>query len=99
MSGIGSELEEARNKFQEEISGVQNLRMTLSSALERLRIESDMLQREEAVLHEHEERMIASFEHLKVKEAHYKEKGGSWTRCLWLHLTLMIFFDSSSCCR
>jgi hypothetical protein len=69
-----SELEEARNKFQEEISGVQNLRMTLSSALERLRIESDMLQREEAVLHEHEERMIASFEHLKVKEAHYKEK-------------------------
>lgn len=76
MSGIGSELEDARKKFQEEISGVRNLRMTLSGALERLRLESDTLQREEAVLREHEERMIASFERLKVKEAQYKEKGG-----------------------
>lgn len=75
MSGIGSELEDARKKFQEEISGVRNLRMTLSGALERLRLESDTLQREEAVLREHEERMIASFERLKVKEAQYKEKG------------------------
>ena len=76
MSGIGSELEEARKKFQEEISGVQNLRMTLTSALERMRIESDMLQREEAVLREHEGHMAASFERLKEKEAHFKEKGG-----------------------
>ncbi len=76
MSGIGDELEEARKRFQEEISGVQNLRMTLAGALERLRIESDTLQLEEAVLREHEQRMVASFELLKEKEAHYKEKGG-----------------------
>lgn len=69
-----SDLEEARKKFQEEISGVQNLRMTLAGALERLRLESDTLQREEAVLREHEQRMVASFEHLKEKEVHYKEK-------------------------
>ena len=81
MSGIGNELEEARKKFQEEISGVQNLRMTLAGALERLRIESDTLQREESVLREHETRMVSCFERLKEKEAHYKEKGG-----LELHL-------------
>ncbi|KAI9444770.1 hypothetical protein H4582DRAFT_1911177 [Lactarius indigo] len=69
-----SDLEEARKKFQEEISGVQNLRMTLTGALERLRLESDTLQREEAVLREQEQRMVASFERLKEKEAHYKEK-------------------------
>lgn len=69
-----SDLEEARKKFQEEISGVQNLRMTLASALERLRLESDTLQREEVDLREHEQRMVASFERLKEKEAHYKEK-------------------------
>lgn len=76
MSGIGSELEDARKKFQEEISGVQNLRMTLTSALERLRLESDTLQHEEAALREHEGRMAASFERLKEKEVRYKEKGG-----------------------
>jgi FtsZ-binding cell division protein ZapB len=69
-----SELEEARKKFQEEISGVQNLRMTLAGALERLRIESDTLQREESVLKDHEERMLTCFERLKEKEARYKEK-------------------------
>ncbi|KAF8274059.1 hypothetical protein EI94DRAFT_1696341 [Lactarius quietus] len=69
-----SELEEARKKFQEEISGVQNLRLTLAGALERLRIESDTLQREESVLRDREERMVASYERLKDKEARYKEK-------------------------
>lgn len=69
-----SELEEARKKFQEEISGVQNMRMTLAGALERLRLESDTLQREESVLKDHEERMITCFERLKEKEARYKEK-------------------------
>ena len=76
MSRIGSELEEARQKFEEEISGVQNMRLTLSGALERLRLESDTLQREESVLREREERMVASYERLKDKEARYKEKGG-----------------------
>jgi DNA repair ATPase RecN len=69
-----SELEEARKKFQEEISGVQNMRLTLAGALERLRLESDTLQREESVLKDHEERMITCFERLKEKEARYKEK-------------------------
>ncbi|KAI0275104.1 hypothetical protein BC834DRAFT_927771 [Gloeopeniophorella convolvens] len=69
-----SELEEERRRFQEEISGVQSLRQTLASALERLRLESDTLHREEMALREHEERMVASFESLKAKEAHYKEK-------------------------
>lgn len=75
MSGIGSELEEARKRFQEEIAGVQNMRLTLAGALERLRLESDTLQREESVLKDHEERMITCFERLKEKEARYKEKG------------------------
>ena len=99
MSGIGSELEEARQKFEEEISGVQNMRLTLSGALERLRLESDTLQREESVLREREERMVASYERLKDKEARYKEKGGFGTSCFWLHLTLIIFLHSPSCCR
>jgi hypothetical protein len=74
-SGTGSELEEARKKFQEEISGVQDLRLTLTGALERLRLESDTLQREEAALRAHEERMVATFERLQEKEANYKERG------------------------
>jgi chromosome segregation ATPase len=71
----GNELEEARKKFQEEISSVQNLRSTITSALERMRLESDMLQREEAALRAHEERVVATFERLKEKETSYKEKG------------------------
>jgi hypothetical protein len=74
-SGAGSELEEARKKFQEEISGVQNLRLTITGALERLRLESDTLQREDTALRAHEERMVATFERLKEKEANYKERG------------------------
>jgi len=75
MSSSDNELEEARKKFQEEITGVQNLRLTITSALERLRLESDTLQREQAALRAHEERVVASFERLKEKEATYKEKG------------------------
>lgn len=71
----GSELEEARQKFQEEISGVRNLRLAITSALGRLRLESDTLQREEAALRAHEERIGASFERLKEKESNYKDKG------------------------
>jgi hypothetical protein len=74
-SGAGSELEEARQKFQEEISSVRNLRLTVTGALERLRLESDTLQREETALRAHEERVVASFERLKEKEANYKERG------------------------
>ena len=74
-SCLGSELEEARKRFQEEISGVQNLRSTITGALERLRLESDTLHREDAALRLHEERVVASFERLKVKEADYKERG------------------------
>jgi FtsZ-binding cell division protein ZapB len=75
MSDSGDDLEEARKKFQEEITGVQNLRMTITSALERLRLESDTLQREQAALRAYEERVVTSFERLKEKEATYKEKG------------------------
>jgi hypothetical protein len=75
MSDSGDDLEEARKKFQEEIAGVQNLRMTITSALERLRLESDTLQREQAALRSYEERVVTSFERLKEKEATYKEKG------------------------
>jgi len=77
MSNPDNELGEARKKFQEEITGVQNLRLTITSALERLRLESDTLQREQAALRAHEERVVASFERLKEKEATYKEKGNS----------------------
>jgi hypothetical protein len=76
-SGSGNELEEARKKFQEEITGVQNLRLTITSALERLHLEADTLQREDAVLRAREERMVASFERLKEKEVNYKERGKS----------------------
>ena len=74
-SGIGSEVEEARKRFQEEMSSVQDLRSTITGALERLRLESDTLQREDAALRAREERMVASFERLKEKEAYYKERG------------------------
>jgi chromosome segregation ATPase len=74
-SGTGSELEEARKRFQEEMSSVQDLRSTITGALERLRLESDTLQREDASLRAREERMVASFERLKEKEAYYKERG------------------------
>jgi len=67
-----SELEDARREFQEEVSGVQNLWLTLTSALERLRLESDTLQHEEVVLRAHAERVVASFGRLKEKEANYK---------------------------
>jgi hypothetical protein len=75
MSSSDNELEEARKKFQEEMTGVQNLRLTITSALERLRLESDTLQRDQAALRAREERVVASFERLKEKEATYKEKG------------------------
>jgi hypothetical protein len=71
----GDELEDARKMFQEEISGVHNLRLAITSALERLRLETDTLQVEEANLRAHEERVVASFERLKEKEANYKERG------------------------
>jgi len=54
---------------------VQDLRLTITSALERLRLESDTLQREDTSLRAREERMVASFGRLKEKEAHYKERG------------------------
>ncbi|KAI0308242.1 hypothetical protein B0F90DRAFT_1681279 [Multifurca ochricompacta] len=95
----GSELEEARKKFQEEVSGVQNLRLTITSALERLRLESDTLQREEYALRENEERMIASFERLKEKEARYKERGDLQSSYYMFLPSLMVFLHSSSCCR
>jgi len=76
-SGSGNELDEARKKFQEEITGVQNLRLTITNALERLRLEADTLQREDATLRAREERMVASFERLKEKETSYKERGKS----------------------
>jgi hypothetical protein len=75
MADSGDDLEEARKKFQEEITGVQNLRMTITSALESLRLESDTLHREQAALVVYEERVVTSFERLKEKEATYKEKG------------------------
>jgi len=74
-SGTGSEAEEARKRFQEEISSVRDLRLTITSALERLRLESDTLQREDVALRAREERMVASFERLKEKETNYKERG------------------------
>ncbi|KAF8506662.1 hypothetical protein F5888DRAFT_1797915 [Russula emetica] len=70
----GSELEEARKRYQEEISSVQDLRSTITNALERLRLESDTLQREDAALRAREERMVSSFERLKDKEVYYKER-------------------------
>jgi hypothetical protein len=74
-SGSDNELEDARKKFQEEISSVQNLRSAITGALERLRLESDKLHHEETALRAHEERIVASFQRLKEKEANYKETG------------------------
>jgi chromosome segregation ATPase len=74
-SGTGSELEEARKRYQEEMTSVKDLRSTITGALERLRLESDTLQREDAALRAREERMVASFERLKEKEANYKDRG------------------------
>jgi hypothetical protein len=54
---------------------VQILRTTITSALERLRLESDSLQREETALRAHEERVVASFDRLRQKEVSYKERG------------------------
>lgn len=54
---------------------MQDLRSTITSALERLRLESDTLQREDAALRAREERIAASFERLKEKEANYKDRG------------------------
>jgi chromosome segregation ATPase len=83
-SVTGSEVEEARKRFQEEISSVQDLRSTITGALERLRLESDTLQREDASLRAREERMVASFGRLKEKEAHYKERGKKNFSCLYI---------------
>ena len=88
ISVLGSEVEEARKKFQEEISGVQSLRLTIAGALERLRLESDTLHREEAVLRAHEDRVVASFERLQQKEVNYKEKGKAFS-----HLIIYRFFS------
>lgn len=82
-SGTGSELEEARKRFQEEMSSVQDLRSTITGALERLRLESDTLQREDAALRAREERMVASFERLKEKEANYKDRGKKNFSCFF----------------
>ena len=57
------------------MSSMKDLRLTITSALERLRLESDTLQREDASLRAREERMVASFERLKEKEANYKDRG------------------------
>ena len=84
-SSTGSELDEARKRFQEEISSVQDLRSTITGALERLRLESDTLQREDTALRAREERMVASFERLKEKEANYKDRGKkNFSRLLYI---------------
>ncbi|KAI0052851.1 hypothetical protein FA95DRAFT_1674875 [Auriscalpium vulgare] len=70
----GEELDHARHKFQEEISGIKDLRTNISVALERLRIETEKLQIEETVLRQKEETMTASFDRLKEKERNYKHK-------------------------
>jgi len=99
-SGAGSELEEARKKFQEEMSSMKDLRLTITSALERLRLESDTLQREDASLRAREERMVASFERWKEKEANYKERGKKISVVSsYNHFSLMDFFAHSSSCR
>jgi hypothetical protein len=54
---------------------VHSLRLTIANALERLRLESDTLQRDEAALRAHEDRVVASFDRLRQKEASYKDKG------------------------
>jgi hypothetical protein len=94
----GSELEEARKKFQEEISGVRNLRLAITSALERLRLESDTLQREEAALRTHEQLIAASYERLKEKESNYNQKGKNcFSHFLFsIYTDVFSFFLSSS---
>jgi hypothetical protein len=93
----GSELEEARKKFQEEISGVRNLRLAITSALERLRLESDTLQREEAALRTHEQLIAASYERLREKESNYNQKGKNcFSHFLFsIHTDVFSFFLSS----
>jgi len=99
----GDELEEARKKFVEEISGVRNLRLAITGALERLRLESDTLQQEEAALRAHEELVVASFERLKEKESDYKEKGKNCFSHFLFSIYAEVFssfpFNSSSCRR
>ena len=81
------------------MSSVQGLRLTITSALERLRLESDTLQREDASLRAREERMAASFERLKEKEAYYKERGKKISVVyIYNHFSLMYLLNSS-CCR
>ena len=63
---------------------MQTLRTTIASALERLRLESNSLQREEAALRAHEERVVASFDRLRQKEVSYKERGKIKTP-IWLY--------------
>jgi chromosome segregation ATPase len=100
-SGTGSELEEARKRFQEEMSSVQDLRSTITGALERLRLESDTLQREDAALRAREERMVASFGRLKEKEANYKDRGKKkFSRFFYIQpFSLTDLLNSSSCRR
>ena len=79
---------------------MQDLRLTITGALERLRLESDTLQREDAALRTREERMVASFERLKVKEANYKERGKKikFNRFFISNrFSLMDLLNSSSC--
>jgi hypothetical protein len=83
------------------MSSVHDLRLTITSALERLRLESDTLQREDAGLRAREERIVASFERLKGKEANYKERGKKKFSCFFIygHFSLMDLFNSTSCRR
>lgn len=78
------------------MSSVQDLRSTITGALERLRLESDTLQREDASLRAREERMVASFERLKEKEAYYKERGKKNFRHFFIynHFSLMDLLNS-----
>jgi hypothetical protein len=70
------------------MSSVQDLRSTITGALERLRLESDTLQREDAALRAREERMVASFERLKEKEANYKDRGKKKFQLFLLYITV-----------
>ncbi|KAI0322646.1 hypothetical protein OF83DRAFT_1080077 [Amylostereum chailletii] len=70
----GDELQQARQKFHEEIIGVKLVRENVASALERLRLETERLHLEERALRDHEEKITASFERLQEKEGSYREK-------------------------
>ncbi|KAI0068236.1 hypothetical protein BV25DRAFT_1941669 [Artomyces pyxidatus] len=70
----GEELEQARKRVHDEISGVKDLRTNIAAALERLRIETERLQLEENVLRDQEHNMTASLERLKEKEYQHKHK-------------------------